>query len=516
MNNPNILDYTTLTRATDISCEVCIIGSGAGGATLAAQLCAQGIDVVMIEAGSNRYAKHFNMNEAQAFNTLYQEGGLRSTEDLGIAILQGATLGGSTTINWTTCFRTPDRILDIWQNKYGLRALSPENMAPYFAAIEKQLNINPWPEEAANNNNKVIAKGAKALGWEYGVLRRNVKGCANSGYCGMGCPIDAKQGMLVTTIPQALEAGMRLLCNTRAIRIETSTTRAERLRAEVINPQTKKTTGIPINIKAKVFVSSCGAINGPALFLRSGLDDKNLVGKRTFLHPVIGLAAQFAKPINGFYGAPQSLSSHQFIDRGANKIGYFIEVAPTHPVLSSTAASSFGASQQDFMKNLAHLSFLIAIHADGIHPQDQGGSVTLSKSGNPIVRYIPGEPLKEAFAHAHRSLAQLGLAAGAEVCHTLHTRGLQIRTKDDIDQLSTREYGTLRHGIFSAHQMGGLPMGADPNQSIVNPQHRHHNIKNLFVVDGSVFPTALGVNPSQTIYSLALRAAPFIKDAVRT
>ena len=107
----------------------------------------------------------------------------------------------------------------------------------YFASVEQQLNINPWSEEAANANNKVIAKGAKALGWEYAVLRRNVKGCANSGYCGMGCPIDAKQGMLVTTIPQALESGMRLLCDTRAIRIETSTTRAERLLAEVINPE---------------------------------------------------------------------------------------------------------------------------------------------------------------------------------------------------------------------------------------------------------------------------------------
>ena len=516
MNNPNILDHTTIKRATDITCEVCIIGSGAGGATLAAQLCAQGIDVVMIEAGSNRYAKHFSMNEAQAFNTLYQEGGLRATKDLGISILQGATLGGSTTINWTTCFRTPDRILDIWQKTYGLHDLSSENMAPHFAAIEQHLNIHPWSEEAANGNNKVIAKGAKALDWEYSVLRRNVKGCANSGYCGMGCPIDAKQGMLVTTIPQALEAGMRLLCDTRAIRIETSTTRAERLRAEVINPETKRSTGIPVNIKAKVFVSSCGAINGPALFLRSGLDDKKLVGKRTFLHPVVGLAAQFTAPINGFYGAPQSLSSHQFIDRGADKVGYFIEVAPTHPILSSTAASSFGPSQQNFMKNLAHLSFLIAIHADGIHPQDQGGHVTLSNSGNPVVHYSPSAPLKEAFAHAHLSLAQLGLAAGADVCHTLHTRGLQIHSKDDLHQLSNREYGALKHGIFSAHQMGGLPMGSNPDQSVVNPQHRHHDITNLFVVDGSVFPTALGVNPSQTIYSLALRAVSFVIDAVRT
>jgi choline dehydrogenase-like flavoprotein len=186
MNHPNILDHTQLTRDQDISCEVCIVGSGAGGAMLAAQLTQKGFDVVMLEAGSNRYAKHFNMNEAEAFNTLYQEGGLRSTDDIGISILQGATLGGSTTINWTTCFRTPERILQIWNDRYGLHELTPEKMDPYFSAVEKRLNINPWPEAAANANNKVIAQGAKALGWEHSVLRRNVKGCVNSGYCGMG------------------------------------------------------------------------------------------------------------------------------------------------------------------------------------------------------------------------------------------------------------------------------------------------------------------------------------------
>ena len=513
MNHPNIFDYTHLTRNQDVSCDVCIIGSGAGGGMLGAQLAQQGLDVVMLEAGSNRYAKHFTMNEADAFAHLYQEGGLRSTEDVGIAIMQGDTLGGSTTINWTTCFRTPDRILHIWQEKYGLRDFSPEKMRPYFETVEQRLHIHPWSEEIANANNKVIATGAKKLDWEYAVLRRNVKGCANSGYCGMGCPIDAKQGMLVTTIPDALQAGMRIFCNTKAMQLETSTTRAERIRAEVINPQTKKSTGVGINIKAKVFISACGAINGPALFLRSGLNDKNIVGKRTFVHPVVGVAAKFSEKINGFYGAPQSLSSHQFIDRGADKVGYFIEVAPTHPILSSTAASSFGMEQQEFMRSLPNLSFLIAIHADGIHPEDPGGSISISGLGNPILSYPISEKMKEAFAHAHTSLVRLGLAAGASSCHTLHVHGSPITSEAELGRLAQLQYGALEHGIFSAHQMGGLPMGSDPNISVVNPHMQHHEINNLFVVDGSVFPTALGVNPSETIYALALTAAPHIIEA---
>ena len=242
--------------------------------------------------------------------------------------------------------------------------------------------------------------------------------------------------------------------------------------------------------------------------------DKNLVGKRTFLHPVVGIAARFPQAIRGFYGAPQSISSHQFIDRGTDKIGYFIEVAPTHPILASTAASSFGVPQQNFMKSLSHLSFLIAIHADGIHPEDQGGTIRISADQRPKVSY-PIQPLmKEAFVHAHKSLAQLAFGAGADSIHTLHVKGDPLQKETYLEQLSTREFGNLHHGIFSAHQMGGLPMGTDPNISIVNKNHKHHTLDNLFVVDGSVFPTALGVNPSQTIYAMALRASQHIKNLV--
>ena len=515
MNHPNIFDYTQLKQTRDISCTVCIIGSGAGGATLAAQLTQKGHDVVMLEAGSNRYVKHFDMDESTAFTNLYQEGGLRATEDLSLSILQGATLGGSTTINWTTCFRTPERVLSIWRDRYGLTDFTEEYLNPYFEKIEKRLNINPWPEVIANENNKVIVRGAKKLDWEYSVLRRNVKSCANSGFCGMGCPVDAKQGMLLTTIPDALNAGMRLFCNTQALQLNTSSTRVERVVAEVIDPTTKKKTGVRVNVNAKIVVSACGAINGPALFLRSGLNEKNIVGKRTFLHPVIGVAAEFDSPINGFYGAPQSISSHQFIDRGPDKIGYFLEVAPTHPILASTAASSFGKNQQLFMKRLANLSFLIAIHADGIHHDDEGGVVSLRPSGRPKITYPTSPTLTEAFAHSHKSLAQLSIAAGAKRCHTMHVQGPVIENQSDISKLDTHEYGALKHGVFSAHQMGGLPMGRDPNVSVVNPQFRHHTIENLYVVDGSVFPTALGVNPSQTIYTLSLLASEHIEEKLQ-
>ena len=210
------ISHRELTGSQTIDCDVCIIGSGAGSGMLAEGLAQAGFDVVMLEAGEHRTQKDFNMDEGVAFARLYQEGGLRATDDLSITILQGECVGGTTTINWTTCFRTPDPILTQWQHRYGLTDLTNENLTPHFEAVEKRLNISEWPKALANANNQIIFRGCEALGWESTPLKRNVKGCANSGYCSMGCPVNAKQGMLVTTIPAAVDAGMRLYTNTRA------------------------------------------------------------------------------------------------------------------------------------------------------------------------------------------------------------------------------------------------------------------------------------------------------------
>lgn len=501
------LRNTIPTRVTDIDCDVCIIGSGAGGATLAARLSAAGKDVVMLESGHYDTQADFNMDEGVAFQRRYQEQGLRSSEDLAITVLQGSGVGGSTTINWTSCFRTPERILDIWSERFGIQTLTRDTLNPHFERIEKRLNIHEWPETMANQNNQVLVRGAKKLDWEYAPLRRNVLGCMDSGYCGMGCPANAKQGMLLTHIPDALEHGMRLYANTQALQLETQGNRVTAVLAQ-FGPEQQ------FRIRPKVCVSSCGAINGPALFLRSDINDHGRVGLRTFLHPVVGLASTFDVPIKGWYGAPQSISSHHFIDRGPDKVGFFFEAAPTHPILAATAASNFGHAQQQFMKQLSHMSFLIALHVDGVLPEDDGGSVTLSSTGKINLHYPVRSFLQESFKESMKQGARLALAAGATTVHSLHFPGVQMKSEADIEQLNTQPYGALHHGIFTAHQMGGLGMGIDPKKSVVNAHLQHHRIDNLFVVDGSVFPTSLGVNPSESIYGLASWASEHILESI--
>ena len=244
-----------------IACDVCIVGSGAGGAMLAEGLAERGVRVVMLEAGGHHTKKDFDLQEGHAFPMLYQDRGGRATADLAITVLQGRAVGGGTTVNWTTCFRTPDRILQHWQQAHGLPDLQ---LGPHFDAVEARLSIAEWPEERANANNRKLLEGCRKLGWQARALRRNVKGCANSGYCGLGCPVDGKQSQLVTTIPAALAKGMLLLPDCEVERLIVSDGRIRTVHA--------RRGGVEVVVQPKVTVLSAGALGSPAVLLRSGLN----------------------------------------------------------------------------------------------------------------------------------------------------------------------------------------------------------------------------------------------------
>ena len=489
-----------------IECDVCVVGSGAGGAVAASVLAQAGLSVVILEAGGHYQREDFDLDERKAYTRLYQDRGLRTTANAAITVLQGRSVGGGTTVNWTTCFRTPDRILEIWQRDFGLGALTPEALRPHFEAVERRLSITPWVKELANNNNRVIADGCEALGWESGVVKRNVLGCANSGYCGLGCPYNAKQGMLLTTIPDAIAAGADLIPRAEVEHLSMGQGRVQSVHARVLEDHADRATGDTLVIRPTITVLSGGALNTPALLLRSGLNISGLVGKRTFLHPVVSMIGRYAHRIDGFYGAPQSITSHEFIDR-ADKIGFFIETAPLQPMLAATAMMNFGPSQGEFMHTLPHMSGLLALLVDGLDPEEAGGTVSLQADGRPRLDYDISDALLEGMKAAHIALARVHLAAGAKMAGSLHREPLLIHSEDELSLLETAPYGAFEHGIFSAHQMGGCAMGGDPETSVVDTDLRVRGWDDLYVIDGSVLPSSLGVNPSETIYALAHRAA---------
>ena len=510
-----ISSAASLSGDTKASCDVVIVGSGAGGAVLAAGLAEAGLSVIVVEEGGAFTKADFDLQEGTAYPRLYQDRGTRATADMAITVLQGRNVGGSTTVNWTTCYRTPDRILAHWRDRHGV-PIDSAGLAPHFDAVEQRLSIATWPETNANRNNQALLRGARTLGWQADATKRNVKGCANSGYCGVGCPVDGKQAMHVTYLRDLVAAGGKIVADCRADRVAMSAdgSRARGVECVALDRETGRATGATLTIEAKVVVAAGGAINTPALLLRSGLRD-GPVGKRTFLHPVVGMAGVYADKIDGFFGAPQSAASHQFIDRGPDKMGFFLEAAPVQPMLIAFASNQFGSVLQSTMAKLPNLSVLIGLAVDGLLPNDEGGTVEVQDNGRIIVDYPIGPALQECFAAIHQSLAKIHLAAGATEAFSMHREPVRVRGDADLATLAAAPYGGHEHGIFTAHQMGGAAMGSDPQRAVVTPELRHRRLPNLFVVDGSVLPTALGVNPSQTIYGLAHRARPVVANAAR-
>ena len=330
-----VTDAAALDRDLALDADVAIVGTGAGGGVTAEILAAAGLDVVLIEEGALRSSSDFHMLEAEAYPQLYQESAARKTLDKAITILQGRCVGGSTTVNWTSSFRTPAPTLAYWRDRFGLVDLSPAALAPWFERMEERLAIREWTVPP-NENNAALARGAARLGIATGAIRRNVSGCWNIGYCGMGCPTNAKQSMLVTTIPAALARGARLVCGARADRLALRGGRAAHLECSALDPRGVRPAGPRVRIRARHYVLAAGAIGTPALLLRSGAPDPHrTLGRRTFLHPTVVSAAVMPQRIDGYAGAPQTVYSDHFLERGPidGPIGFKLEAPPLHPVL---------------------------------------------------------------------------------------------------------------------------------------------------------------------------------------
>lgn len=492
-----------------VKCDVCIIGSGAGGGTAAMVLAQAGFDVVILEAGGHYTRERFTMHEQDVYPLLYQEGMRRATDDRAISLLQGRAVGGGTVVNWTTALRTPPEVIERWREFHGLVDIAGNTLTPHFEAMEARLGIHDVTREDINPNNAVLADGCEKLGWKYSLLRRNTRGCYRSGYCGLGCPVDAKQSMALTGLQDALDAGATLFSDCRVWRVIEAAGQVKRVEGYFHHPERGDApTGGRISVEPEICILSGGALNSPALLMRSGIGDQSgMVGKRTFLHPAVAVQGWHEQPIEPYYGIPQTVMCHNFSQRGISRISYFIEAAPLHPAMYAAALPSFGSFHREAMSRLSHTNAMIAMMVDGFHEDEDGGEVSLRDDGSPSLSYDYTDLLWDAVAGAVRNLARICLAGGAKIVYTGHESPIRVTGEVDIPKIEVADYGPNIVRMFSAHQMGGCAMGGSPKESVVNADLRHHHIRNLYVMDGSVFPTGLGVNPQLSIYGLVHRAA---------
>ncbi|MEP7181696.1 MAG: GMC family oxidoreductase [Betaproteobacteria bacterium] len=490
--------------------DVAIVGTGAGGGTAAEILVEAGLTVLLIEEGPLRSSSEFRMREAEVYPDLYQESAARKTKDKAINILQGRCVGGGTTVNWTSSFRTPDTTLRRWAADYGLTGFGAADLAPWFERMEARLSIAPWVVPP-NANNDALARGAAALGIATASIRRNVKNCWDLGYCGMGCPVNAKQSMLVTTIPGALARGATLVTRARAVALEMQGDRVTALRCVAMDARGNDPTSRQLTVRARAFVSAAGAIGTPALLLRSRVPDPaGVVGKRTFLHPTVVSAALMPETVAAWAGAPQSIYSDHFLDTlpPDGPMGYKLEAPPLHPVLAAITLPNHGAAHAGWMREMPRLQVLIALLRDGFVPDSPGGTVVLRDDGTPVLDYPFSPYVWDGARRAFLSMAEIQFAAGARRVMPIHGEGAAYATwgaaKAAIDGFTLAPLTTT---VVSAHVMGGSPLGPDPKRAAVDAAGRYHHLANLYVMDGSLFPTSIGANPQLSIYGIVARLA---------
>ena len=497
-----------------IVCDVAIVGSGAGAGITAELLARAGLQVVIVEEGPLKSSRDFNQKESEAYPQLYQESAARKTEDKAINILQGRCVGGSTTVNWTSSFRTPDSTLRFWQDHFELPAYSSEALAPYFAEAEKRLSILPWLTPP-NENNDLLRRGAAKLNIHAAAISRNVKGCWNLGSCGLGCPTNAKQSMLVTTIPAALDLGARLLTEMRVQRFELAHGKVIGMYCQNVMPNGALAPAshaqAATKIIAKHYVLAGGAINSPAVLLRSGAPDPHgVLGARTFLHPVVMSSAVFEQKVEAWNGAPQTIYTDHFLETQAidGPMGYKLEAPPLHPVIFASTVPGMGQNQHELLKTFPNNHTLLALLRDGFHEQSRGGQVKLRGDGSAVLDYPLTAYVMDGARRALLSMMEIQFAAGARQVLPLHEMAQSYtswaQARDAVQALPMKPMLTK---LVSAHVMGGCGMAGREQIGVTRPDGIHWQLENLSIHDGSIFPTSIGANPQLSIYGAVNRLA---------
>jgi len=514
--SPPALRLTPVAAPARFDCDVCVIGSGAGGAVVAAELAAAGRKVIVLEAGAGLQAPDFDQRELPGLQNLYLDSGLSASNDLGMAILAGGALGGGTTINWQTSLPLPDEVRAEWAERSGCRHFLQESFTESMAAVLERLHAGT-AETWINPNNATLRDACEALGHRWTLLARNARGCdpEQCGYCTFGCRLGAKQSAAVTWLADAQRDGAaQIVVRCSAERILWQNGQVTGVEAIAIEEGTGARH--PVRITSPTVVAAAGSIHSPALLLRSGLDLPAL-GHHLYLHPATSVAGTYEQLIESWKGPPQSVLCEDF-SRLSGFYGFRLEAVPAHPGLLALATPWHGArGHREEMQKSAHKASWVVLVRDRT-----GGRVRAGRDGRPIVEYRP-DP--EAHAHLRQGMAaaaRLHWAAGALELLALHSRPHQLKRGAGLspaaidafcDRLATSPQDRNRSPIFSAHQMGTCRMGSDRRTAVCDENGQVFGVRGLYIGDGSAFPSSSGVNPMVTIMALAHHTAQRIKTS---
>lgn len=478
--------------------DVVVVGSGAGGAVVAATLAEQGLDVVVLEEGAQvDPGTDFEGTVFDRFQRLYRDNG--TTLVLGkppIPLPLGKVVGGTTVVNAGTCFRAPDRVLTRWEREYGLTGVAGAGLDPYYEPIEDALNVRSIPWELLGPNAMAAHRGATALGMSGGPLLRNITDCHGCGQCVFGCPTGAKQAMHVSYLPRAVAAGARIFARARVERVVVEEGRAVGVVATLSDGSSER--GV-MRVDAAHVVVCAGAIHTPVLLDRSGVTDRSgQTGRNLRIHPASGVSGVMADDARHWQGTLQSY----YIDSLFDSHELMFEATTAVPGVGAGSLPGIGAEAIDELAMFGSLATL------GFYVSDTSkGRVRRLPQGEAISTYRMNALDARRFSIGVATAAEVLFAAGATKVYPGIAGLDSLSSRSQVRDLKENGVSPGRLRLSAFHPMGTVRAGRDPERSVVDPWGRHHSVANLWVADASVFPSCVGVNPQMTIMALAKRSA---------
>jgi len=502
-----ILDTATVDRDVSLTTDVCVIGSGAGGAVVAKELAERGRAVVVVEEGPYLVNRDFTQREEEMLPRLYVEQGLRTSVDATVVIAQGCAVGGSTVPSSCVCMRTPRHILGHWTAEFSLPGIRFEDLVPFFERVEADAFVRPLRLEDVNANNLKLKNGAERLGFRTTLPAHNRIDCLGCGYCALGCTYDRKGDALTVHIPAASRHGALIIPDCRVERVAASDGRVTGVAGRFVGTRSGKS--FALDVRADTVVLAAGAIGSPALWLRSQLPNPyQQVGRNLHLHPQVAVGAVFDEDIGGWHGIPQSVIVDEFLNLDRRiEGGYLLLPFFAHPVTTASLLPGFGADYHRLMETYPRLALAVVM----LHDRT-AGRIELDSAGRVTLSYHLNDEDRSDLLDGMRRLADIQFASGARRVILPYNEIVELTQRGDYKPIDEHPFRANDPLLLSYHPQGTLRMGADPKRSVIDSRCEAHAVKRLFVADASIFPTSIAVPPQLSVMAFALRTAQHIAE----
>lgn len=488
-------------------CDVVVVGSGAGGATIATELALAGQRVIVLEEGPCVPAPELGaMRQSESLRNVWREGGL--TAALGVFdaptvnVTMGRVVGGSSVLTGGVCFRVPEAVLAEWSRETGIADFTPERMDTYYAHVERNLHVEEVPISMRSRSTQLFGEGAAKLGMPLSPMRRNTVGCDGCGRCNFGCPHLAKLSVDLSYLPRAIAAGAEVWSGCLVERVTIENGRARGVEGRLLGRHQERRGG-RLRVRAKRVVVACGAIHTPVLLQASGLGGAGShVGRHLALHPAFRLFARFDETVRGWSGAMQSAYCDALTHQDVLLNSVFVPAGVIAGTMAGAGPAHVARAEQ--IPNIA--MFGAQVHDEG------GGVVRRHPFGRePLILYRCTDRDRSAMRRAIRALADAFLAAGAKEVF-LPVLGLPGLTPDAYRRFDLERVPVSRFECSSQHPLGTCRMGATAASSAVDAFGQSWDVEELYVSDASILPSSLGVNPQLTVMALATRIAWHLRE----